>query len=52
MKAFSLIDGRVVALAAGALVLSAGTGLAFAGWMNNAPAIFMALAEQGLAWCF
>ena len=25
---------------------------AFAGWLENGPAMFMALAESGLAWCF
>lgn len=32
--------------------LAAATGLAFAGWMEHAPAIFTTLAQQGLAWCF
>jgi hypothetical protein len=39
-------------LAAGALALSAGTGLAFAGWLDSGARIFMAMAETGLAWCF
>lgn len=39
-------------LAAGALALSAATGLAFAGWLDSGARIFMAMAETGLAWCF
>lgn len=39
-------------LAAGALVLSAVTGLAFAGWLDSGARIFMAMAETGMAWCF
>jgi len=36
-----------------ALTVAAGAaGLAFAGWMDHAPGIFMALVEQGMAWCF
>jgi hypothetical protein len=32
--------------------LAAAAGLAFAGWMEHAPAILTALADNGLAWCF
>lgn len=39
-------------LAAGALALSAATGLAFAGWLDSGARIFMAMTETGLAWCF
>jgi hypothetical protein len=39
-------------LAAGALALSAATGLAFAGWLDSGARIFMAMAETGMAWCF
>jgi hypothetical protein len=39
-------------LAAGALALSAATGLAFAGWLDGGARIFMAMAETGMAWCF
>lgn len=33
------------------LVFAAGSGLAFAGWMNDGAEIFMTLARSGLAWC-
>ncbi|WP_394688451.1 hypothetical protein [Hoeflea sp.] len=39
---------------AGALALFAAavlTGLAFAAWTSNGPAMFYALAASGLAWC-
>jgi hypothetical protein len=36
----------------GALGLAAATGLAFAMWLENKAAIFMALVESGLSWCF
>jgi len=42
---------RPLAFAAAAIALSAAIGLAFAGWMQQAPEIFMTLVEQGLAWC-
>lgn len=32
--------------------LAAIAGLAFAGWMEHAPAILTTLAQDGLAWCF
>jgi hypothetical protein len=38
--------------AVGAGALAAATGLAFAGWMEHAPAILTTLAQEGLAWCF
>tara|TARA_R110000744_G_scaffold59275_1_gene123376 strand:+ start:967 stop:1146 length:180 start_codon:yes stop_codon:yes gene_type:complete len=45
------IKGPVIA---GLVVLVAAliTGLAFAGWLNHAPGIFLVLAQNGLAWCF
>ncbi len=39
-------------LAAGAILASGATGLAFAGWLDNGARIFMTMAETGLAWCF
>lgn len=36
----------------GGLALAAGTGLAFAGWLDHGPHLLMTLAETGLAWCF
>ena len=41
-----------IAAALGACALAATAGLAFAGWMEHAPAILTTLAQQGLAWCF
>ncbi|WP_170314676.1 hypothetical protein [Aquibium carbonis] len=32
--------------------LAAATGVAFAAWGAHGPAMFMALAESGLSWCF
>ncbi len=42
---------RPLAFVVAAIALSAGIGLAFAGWVQHAPEIFMTLVEQGLAWC-
>jgi hypothetical protein len=39
-------------LSAAAIALAALTGLAFAGWLERGPEMFMAMAEAGLAWCF
>lgn len=44
--------GFVILATVAALAVAAATGLAFAGWMEHAPGIFMALVESGLAWCF
>lgn len=33
-------------------VFAATAGLAFAGWMEHAPAILTTLTQEGLAWCF
>ncbi len=43
--------GIAIGLTAGAMVLTAGTGLAFAGWVDHGPSLFMALVESGLS-CF
>ena len=37
--------------AAGSLAALA-TGLALAGWMRHGASMFLALAENGLSWCF
>lgn len=34
------------------LALAGMTGIAFAGWLEHAPGIFMSMVESGLAWCF
>lgn len=43
---------RTASIIAGALALSAVAGLAFAGWVEQAPDMFLTLVEQGLSWCF
>ncbi|WP_175556724.1 hypothetical protein [Aerobium aerolatum] len=43
---------RLAAIVLAGLALSAVTGLAFASWIEHAPAIFLTLVEQGMAWCF
>lgn len=52
MSGFSHPLVRPLAAVVAVSALAAGTGLAFAGWVEHAPGIFMALVEQGLAWCF
>jgi hypothetical protein len=37
---------------AGAAVLAAATGLAFASWIDHGAAIFMTMVEAGISWCF
>jgi hypothetical protein len=39
-------------LLAALLVAALATGLSFALWMDKGPAIFMALVESGMSWCF
>lgn len=34
------------------LALAGTTGIAFAGWLEHAPGIFMSMVEAGMAWCF
>ncbi|BCH31877.1 hypothetical protein MesoLjLc_38070 [Mesorhizobium sp. L-8-10] len=36
----------------GLAVLAAVSGVAFASWLDKGAAMFMAMAEAGLAWCF
>lgn len=43
---------RLIGLVLAALALSAVTGVAFASWIEHAPAIFTTLVDQGMAWCF
>lgn len=38
--------------AAGAALLAAIGGLAFAMWMEHGAGIFLSMAQSGLAWCF
>lgn len=53
MKTPSLASASTLAKIGLALaVLAAVTGIAFASWVDKGAAIFMAMAESGLAWCF
>ncbi|MGI6856727.1 hypothetical protein [Mesorhizobium sp. 1B3] len=53
MKIASHIPASALAkLALGLAVLAAASGIAFASWVDKGAAIFMAMAETGLAWCF
>ncbi|MEO4000130.1 hypothetical protein [Mesorhizobium sp. CAU 1732] len=44
--------GTILKAGLAVAALAAMTGLAFAGWMEHAPGIFMAMVESGMAWCF
>ncbi|MGL4487933.1 MAG: hypothetical protein ACRCU5_00625 [Rhizobiaceae bacterium] len=35
-----------------ALLIGAGFGLAFAGWVENGPQILLSLGASAMAWCF
>jgi hypothetical protein len=43
---------RAGLIAAGALALSAASGVAFAAWLESGPSMFMAMVESGLSLCF
>ncbi len=43
--------GGMLPLALGLIVAAMLTGVAFAAWQANGPAILNALAASGLAWC-
>lgn len=43
---------RPLVLVLASLAFAAAAGVAFAGWVEHAPGIFLALVEAGLAWCF
>ncbi|MCT8996893.1 hypothetical protein [Chelativorans intermedius] len=42
---------RLLAVSAFAMLLAALAGLGFALWMENGVAMFISLAQAGLAWC-
>ena len=43
----------VLLLAAfGVAAAASATGIAFAGWATHGAAMFVAMAETGLSWCF
>lgn len=41
----------IAKLAIGMAVLAALTGIVFAAWMDKGAGIFMAMIQNGLAWC-
>ena len=43
--------GTIAAIAGGLALLAAATGAAFGAWLQHGAAIFLAMAEAGLAWC-
>ena len=47
-RRYTLLPAALIAL--GLCVMAA--TLAFAGWMEHGAAIFLSLAESGMAWCF
>jgi hypothetical protein len=49
-RAVSVSMAAQVAIAG--VLVAAATGVAFAGWMEHGPGIFMATIEAGIAWCF
>ncbi len=44
--------GTIAALSGGLALLAAATGAAFGAWLQHGAAIFLSMAEAGLAWCF
>jgi hypothetical protein len=44
--------GTAAKILAGAALLAAATGLAFASWIDHGGAIFMTMVEAGISWCF
>lgn len=44
--------GTAAKILAGAALLAAATGLAFASWIDHGAAIFMTMVEAGISWCF
>ena len=44
--------GTMAAVGGGLALLAAATGAAFGAWLQHGAAIFLSMAEAGLAWCF
>jgi hypothetical protein len=42
----------MAAVSGGLALLAAATGAAFGAWLQHGAAIFLSMAEAGLAWCF
>jgi hypothetical protein len=52
MKLVSHQSAPTVAIIATVAAIGIAIGLAFASWIDNGAAIFLAMVESGLAWCF
>jgi len=48
----SIRRSSILVLGASAGVLAAVTGAAFAAWIEHGANMFLAMAENGLSWCF
>ena len=48
----SLGPGTNAIVGGGIVLLAAATGAAFGAWLQHGAAIFLSMAEAGLAWCF
>jgi hypothetical protein len=44
--------GTIAAVGGGLTLFAAATGAAFGAWLQHGAAIFLSMAEAGLAWCF
>lgn len=49
---FSRSRSGAVTVVLAAIAAAAATGAAFASWMDQAAAIYMATVDAGLSWCF
>ena len=47
-RRYTVLPLALIALGLGVMAATA----AFAGWMEHGTAIFLSLAESGMAWCF
>lgn len=43
---------RYLSLTVAAMLMAAGIGAAFAGWVGHGPDILLSLTQSGLGWCF
>ncbi|MBN9053058.1 hypothetical protein JQ506_10990 [Shinella sp. PSBB067] len=47
-RRYTVLPAALIALGLGVMAATA----AFAGWLEHGTAIFLALAESGMSWCF
>lgn len=47
-RRYTVLPVALIALGLGVMAATA----AFAGWLEHGPAIFLSLAQSGMAWCF